>query len=99
MTELRTSHFVARWAASPFGNSDRLPWQVVSAAEELIRSAIANLGSAYRVEGEVAMHATATVEAGAIVKGPAILGPGCFIAGTAYLRGRVFFQHGFIGGS
>lgn len=40
----------------------------------------------------MAVHESATVEHGAIIKGPAIVGVNCFVAGTAYLRGGVFLD-------
>ena len=36
---------------------------------------------------EVAIHRSAVVEPGAVLKGPLILGAGCFVASGAYLRG------------
>ena len=39
------------------------------------------------VSQEMAVHRLATVESGAILKGPLILGAGCFVAAGAYLRG------------
>jgi NDP-sugar pyrophosphorylase family protein len=35
----------------------------------------------------MALHTTVTVESGAVLKGPLIVGPHCFIAAGAYLRG------------
>lgn len=41
----------------------------------------------FNIENEVAIHVTATVEKGAILKGPAIIGPAVFVAAHAYIRG------------
>ncbi len=41
----------------------------------------------FNVSGEVAIHKSATVEDGAVIKGPCILGPHCFVAASAYIRG------------
>ncbi|MBL4601013.1 MAG: LpxA family transferase [Rhizobiaceae bacterium] len=41
---------------------------------------------------------TAHVEAGAIIKGPAIMGPNCFVAATAYLRDGVYLAEDCIVG-
>lgn len=43
--------------------------------------------SAFTVTDEVAVHGSATVERGAVLKGPLIVGAGCFVAAGAYLRG------------
>jgi NDP-sugar pyrophosphorylase family protein len=50
------------------------------------------------VQDSVGVHRTATVEAGAVIKPPAIIGPNCFVASTAYLRGGVFLDEGCIVG-
>jgi NDP-sugar pyrophosphorylase family protein len=91
--------FIQGFAASRFGaESATPPWHLVSSIERLISAQIPKLGSDYRIDGNVAVHETAHLEDGAIVKGPAIIGPACFVAGTAYLRGAVFLdEHCIIG--
>lgn len=68
------------------------PWSVTSTLAELVLAAIPNLGPDYRREGHFARHKTATIEPGASIKGPAIIGPRCFIASTALLRGGVLLD-------
>ena len=43
--------------------------------------------SEFDISAEIAVHESATVESGAVLKGPLILGPHCFVASGAYLRG------------
>jgi len=91
--------YVARVRQSPFtGYGVVAPWFWASHAEAWIREATEALGDDYLVRDGVAIHRTATVEQGAIVKGPAILGPDTFVAATAYLRGGVFLDEGCIVG-
>jgi NDP-sugar pyrophosphorylase family protein len=72
---------LAPWAAS-------LPWELTSQAPEIVRELLAALPPGeYAIDGEVAIHRSARVEPGAVLKGPLILGPGCFVAAGAYLRG------------
>lgn len=85
-------HYVARWSASPFAGLADPPWRITERAEALISAAIAGLGPDYQIAGGAAVHSTAMIEAGAIVKGPAIIGPRCFVAASAYLRGGVFLD-------
>ncbi len=85
-------HYVARWNASPFGGLADPPWRITERAEAVIPAAFPTLGPDYGIAGGVAVHRTATIEAGAIVKGPAIIGPRCFVAASAYLRGGVFLE-------
>lgn len=64
------------------------PWELTANAAALVRTLVATLDPhEYRIANEVAVHHTATVEAGAILKGPLLLGPRSFVAAGAYLRG------------
>ncbi|MFM9924643.1 LpxA family transferase [Variovorax sp. H27-G14] len=72
---------LAPWAAS-------LPWELPLHAPDIVRRLLAGLpADDYLVDGEVAVHRSTRVEPGAVLKGPLILGPGCFVAAGAYLRG------------
>lgn len=88
--DLRIARFVAPWPDSPFGRGDRCAWQITQRAAELVGAALHSLDDGYRRDGDIAMHRTAIIENGAVLKGPAIIGPGCFLAAGAYLRGGVF---------
>ena len=72
--EPRISDYIAGWLSSPFTQFDGFPWLVTQQADELVRAAIAMLGPDYAVDGTVAIHATAIVEAPATLKGAVILG-------------------------
>lgn len=83
--------YVPAWADSPFAEVN-LPWIATQQAEALILSAISGLGAEYRIADGIAVHGSATIEGGAVLKGPAIIGPNCFVAATAYLRGGVYLE-------
>jgi UDP-N-acetylglucosamine diphosphorylase / glucose-1-phosphate thymidylyltransferase / UDP-N-acetylgalactosamine diphosphorylase / glucosamine-1-phosphate N-acetyltransferase / galactosamine-1-phosphate N-acetyltransferase len=68
--------------------ANTLPWGVKVA--DLVNTLIPTLSTAYKINGTVAVHQSAVVETGVILKGPIIVGPGCFIGAHAYLRGGVF---------
>jgi bifunctional N-acetylglucosamine-1-phosphate-uridyltransferase/glucosamine-1-phosphate-acetyltransferase GlmU-like protein len=84
--------FVASWQQSGLADRDLLPWEATSRAAELVHRALGRLGAGYRLDGDKAIHTSATVEPGAIVKGPAIVGPNAYLAAGAYLRGGVFLD-------
>jgi NDP-sugar pyrophosphorylase family protein len=90
--------YVAGWAASPFGHLADPPWAVTARAEALVRAALEGLGAGFRRDGEAAVHATATVEPGAVLKGPIVIGPACLVAAGAYLRGGVWMGQGAVVG-
>ena len=85
---------IADWVNSPFADVSDQPWEITSSAAALIREALTNLGTGYRIEDDIAVHHSARVEAGAIIKPPAILAPESFIASHCYLRGGVFLGAG-----
>ncbi|MGO4668127.1 LpxA family transferase [Bosea sp. 2RAB26] len=94
--DLLIEKFVALWPDSPFGREDYYAWQITQRAAELVGAALSALDDGYGREGDIAVHRTATIENGAVLKGPAIIGPGCFLAAGAYLRGGVFLDEGCI---
>lgn len=80
-------------ALLPAGLAVAAPWQLTSEAEYYIGVLLTTLPAAeYVMTGAVAIHRSSTVEAGAVVKGPAIIGPRCFVAAGAYLRGGVWLE-------
>jgi NDP-sugar pyrophosphorylase family protein len=82
-----------------FGDdADALPWHIVRNIEIIIRKRLATLPKEYVIKNEVAVHITAKLEEGCIIKGPAIISEGCFIAAHAYLRGGVFLDEKVIVG-
>ena len=85
--------YVADIAVSPLAPwADRDPWFLTARAGEIVGALLQDLDGGYVADDGVAVHATARIEAGAVVKPPAILGPGCFVAAGAYLRGGVWLQ-------
>jgi bifunctional N-acetylglucosamine-1-phosphate-uridyltransferase/glucosamine-1-phosphate-acetyltransferase GlmU-like protein len=83
------AHFVRDFARSPLGRwSAWTPWALTSVAPAIVRELLAELTEPdFVTTGDVAVHHTATIEAGAVLKGPLIVGARCFIASGAYLRG------------
>jgi len=62
------------------------PWEATGRSSELVSDAIQELDGEYQISGEIAVHKTAEVESGAVLKRQVIVGPGAFIASGAYLR-------------
>jgi UDP-N-acetylglucosamine diphosphorylase / glucose-1-phosphate thymidylyltransferase / UDP-N-acetylgalactosamine diphosphorylase / glucosamine-1-phosphate N-acetyltransferase / galactosamine-1-phosphate N-acetyltransferase len=86
---VRLEDFVASLAVSalaPWATSE--PWELTSQSEAIVRRLLGSLLAAeFTVANEVAVHRTTTVESGAVLKGPLVLGPNCLVASGAYLRG------------
>jgi bifunctional N-acetylglucosamine-1-phosphate-uridyltransferase/glucosamine-1-phosphate-acetyltransferase GlmU-like protein len=69
------------------------PWEACRKAAEIVESQLLNLSSSYEIIGEgIAVHVTAVIEKGAILKAPCIVGESCFVAAYAYLRGGVWLD-------
>ncbi|MCU0117750.1 transferase [Pseudomonas sp. B2M1-30] len=66
--------------------------------ENQVLSLLEGLGASYRRHGNVAIHESADVEHGAVLKGPIIIGEGSFVAAGAYLRGGVYLGRNCIVG-
>ncbi|WPP00929.1 transferase [Pseudomonas sp. HR96] len=66
------------------------PWQITQHCETHIRTLLDRLGPGYQRQGDIAIHETATVENGAVLKGAIIIGGNAFVAAGAYLRGGVY---------
>ena len=73
------------------------PWALVADAPGQVAAWLAMLSPHdYRIADGQAIHRTATVEPGALLKGPLVVGPGCFIAAGALLRGGCWLGEGCI---
>ena len=68
------------------------PWQIVTDISEIITGQIAYLSDEYIITDNIAIHKSVIIEQGAILKGPCIIGPDCFIAAYAYLRNGVWLE-------
>jgi NDP-sugar pyrophosphorylase family protein len=100
LSGIRISTFISRvsqGSLAPHGASE--PWRLTQDAAAIVEALLKTLDrKAYRIDGDVAVHETARLEAGAIVKRPAVIGPSCFVAASAYLRGGVYLEEDCIVG-
>jgi NDP-sugar pyrophosphorylase family protein len=90
MQGISISEFITRWQALDLGAEVASPWAVTEQCEHFVRRILLTLGPEYERQGNIAIHKTAQVEDGAVLKGAIVIGPNCFIAAGAYLRGGVF---------
>ena len=74
------------------------PWVLARDLAEIVRNTLPALPEDFRIEGDLAIHANATVEAGVTFRGPTIISAGCHIKANAYFRGGVWLgEHVTIG--
>ncbi len=86
---IRVSDYIANFSQSPLAPwADLAPWALAAQAPAIVRQLLAELPvDEYTVQDEIAIHRTAVVEPGALLKGPLIIGAHCFIASGSLLRG------------
>lgn len=63
------------------------PWEITANSQQILMRLLGDLEDGYHVNAGVAIHGTSIVENGAVLKGPMIIGPNCFIGAGAYVRG------------
>jgi NDP-sugar pyrophosphorylase family protein len=71
-----------------------LPWLVPAQLQNILIQMLKNLSSAYSISGNIAVHNTAVIEEGVVLKGPLIIADNVFVGAHAYLRGGVFLAPG-----
>ncbi len=97
---IRLTDYIAHFIQSPLAPWAALaPWALVTQAPAVVRQLLAELPpDEYRVQDDIAIHRTAIVEPGALLKGPLIIGAHCFIASGSLLRGGCWLDaHCIIG--
>lgn len=75
-----------------FASND--PWVTVTNLASIIESIIPTLGDDYTINEGVAAHVSAKIDPSAIIKAPAVIGPGCFIGASTLLRNGVYLSEG-----
>ena len=68
------------------------PWEITDNLEEILLQKIKILGDDYKIENNIAIHKTATIEQGVVLKGTIIIAENCFIGANAYLRGPIYLS-------
>jgi NDP-sugar pyrophosphorylase family protein len=93
---IKLAEFIAGFETSPLSEwAELAPWELVTQAPEIVAELLKELPrDEFEIRGHIAVHKTATVEAGAVLKGPLILGARCFVASGAYLRGGCWVGEG-----
>lgn len=97
---IRLTDYISDFSHSPLAPWAHLaPWALAAQAPAVVRQLLAELPvDQYVIQDEIAIHRTATVEPGALLKPPLIIGAHCFIASGSLLRGGCWLEeHCIIG--
>jgi UDP-N-acetylglucosamine diphosphorylase / glucose-1-phosphate thymidylyltransferase / UDP-N-acetylgalactosamine diphosphorylase / glucosamine-1-phosphate N-acetyltransferase / galactosamine-1-phosphate N-acetyltransferase len=87
-----TSKFIVSFQHARFSAWHGLsPWALTTQSSTVVRALFAGLSpNEYIIAEEIAVHRSAVVESGSVLKGPLVVGANSFIAANAYLRGGVW---------
>ena len=72
------------------------PWLISITLADILPDIIARLDAGYVINQNVAIHKTSIIEPGVVIKGCAVIGPHCFVATGAYLRGAMYLHHSVV---
>lgn len=85
---IRVGDYVQTAATTPLADMlARPPWDWTQNAEAIVRRLMGLLGPDYRPFEGAAIHSSAIIESGAVIKGPAVIGPECRLAVNSLTRG------------
>jgi NDP-sugar pyrophosphorylase family protein len=93
-SNFQISSYIETFSLSPLSIFSALePWALTTNASQYVHELIASLPKdEYLIDGDLALHNSAIIEDAAILKGPLIVGPRCFISAGAYVRGGNWLQ-------
>ncbi|WP_185247002.1 LpxA family transferase [Chryseobacterium bernardetii] len=82
--------FISDFDSEVFDTEHKFPWEITDQLETLLIEKIKTLSNDYTINGNVAIHKSAEIEQGAILKGTIIINENCRVGAYAYLRGPIF---------
>lgn len=93
---IKINNYIPSFSQAFNENIDDLPWEFIDNISAYINKKNSYANSDFKIENKIAIHKTAIVEAGAVLKGPLIVSANCFVAAHAYLRGGVYIGNNTI---
>jgi bifunctional N-acetylglucosamine-1-phosphate-uridyltransferase/glucosamine-1-phosphate-acetyltransferase GlmU-like protein len=90
---MNVKRYINNWP-DMFSNQNILqPWQITANLSSIIFDSIDELNEEYIIKNGIAIHLSANIESGVVIKAPAIISANCFIGANAYLRSGVYLSH------
>jgi len=80
------NNFIKQFSATFTNLTGMQPWDITNNLTSTLNDLILQLDNNFHVQGGIAIHKTAIIENGVVLKAPVIIGENCFIAANAYLR-------------
>ena len=82
--------FIEQFATTFADYAASAPWELTGNISAILTAYISQLDDDYEIEDSIAVHKSAIIEKGVVLKGPLVICEGCFIGANAYFRGGVF---------
>lgn len=90
---IETSSFIKSFPGLFEKYSSLAPWQITGSLQNILIEIIAELDDVFVIKDGIAIHKTAVIESGVVLKAPAIICEQCFLGSNAYLRGGVYLDN------
>lgn len=87
---IQITDFIDQFPNTFPAHTQMLPRELTEQLMEILHDTISKLDSSYAISNGIAIHESAVIEKGVILKGPILISENCFIGAHAYLRGPVF---------
>ncbi|GET28687.1 DapH/DapD/GlmU-related protein [Prolixibacter sp. SD074] len=84
--------FIENFKSTILQDINMQPWEVVENLQHILSQHLRKLSADYKIENNIAIHKSATIEKGVVLKGIIIVSENCFIGANAYLRGPIFLS-------
>lgn len=89
---MNVSRYINNWPEIFSDQSSLEPWRITANLSSIIFDSINGLNEEYMIKDGIAIHLSANIESGVVIKAPAIIRANCFIGANAYLRGGVYLS-------
>jgi UDP-N-acetylglucosamine diphosphorylase / glucose-1-phosphate thymidylyltransferase / UDP-N-acetylgalactosamine diphosphorylase / glucosamine-1-phosphate N-acetyltransferase / galactosamine-1-phosphate N-acetyltransferase len=68
------------------------PWEVTTSLAKILENLLLHFGDEFKISAGIAIHHSAIIESGTVLKRPIIICADCFIGANSYLRGGVYLD-------
>jgi UDP-N-acetylglucosamine diphosphorylase / glucose-1-phosphate thymidylyltransferase / UDP-N-acetylgalactosamine diphosphorylase / glucosamine-1-phosphate N-acetyltransferase / galactosamine-1-phosphate N-acetyltransferase len=82
--------FINQFSSTFAAQINMQPWDITANIVSILNDFIVQPRNNFDVKNGIAVHKTATIENGVVLKAPVIIGEHCFVGANAYLRGGVY---------
>jgi NDP-sugar pyrophosphorylase family protein len=87
-----TDNFISGFSLTFPKQANLKPWEITSNLSAIIEELILQLNEDYNIKDGIAVHKTALVEIGAVLKSPVIINENCVVGANAYFREGVYLD-------